>query len=237
MLKIKEEWKNVLSKLEDVEYQKLEESILEIGCVDPIIVYEGYIVDGHNRYEICTRHNIKYQTFDLGNVIEIDGDEDIVDFIKEFQMGRRNIPVYVKALQAIEYEKELVEEGKAKSIANLKKGGEIPDVDGSTTSGRSRNKAAEKAGISVDTLKKVKKIEQLGTTEQKRDLVVGTKSVNEVHKEVNKVAQLRLSGDQMDEKAAKFEAGAIIGILNEKGYSVIKQRIEGKLLYICLELQ
>jgi len=32
-----------------------EANILKNGCYDPIKIWNGTIVDGHNRYEICTK--------------------------------------------------------------------------------------------------------------------------------------------------------------------------------------
>ena len=44
------------------EFTKLEDSILTEGCRDAIIVWGNVIVDGHNRYKICTKHGIPFGT-------------------------------------------------------------------------------------------------------------------------------------------------------------------------------
>ena len=46
--------------LDSTEYQMLEESIIKEGCTDPLIVWDGTIVDGHNRYKICREHGVPF---------------------------------------------------------------------------------------------------------------------------------------------------------------------------------
>ena len=61
-LKIDEELKNVLIPLSPEKKADLEASILQYGCVEPIITWNGVIVDGHNRYEICMKYGIPFET-------------------------------------------------------------------------------------------------------------------------------------------------------------------------------
>lgn len=44
----------------ETEYEKLEESIVNDGCLSPIIVWRGIIVDGHKRYDICSIWDIPF---------------------------------------------------------------------------------------------------------------------------------------------------------------------------------
>lgn len=41
-------------------YYKLQESLMDEGCLEPIMVWHGLIVDGHKRYDICRRWSIPY---------------------------------------------------------------------------------------------------------------------------------------------------------------------------------
>ena len=61
MLKIDFEFRDLIPPLTAEEYSGLEESILKDGCRDALVVWGETIVDGHNRYEICTKHNLSYQ--------------------------------------------------------------------------------------------------------------------------------------------------------------------------------
>ena len=52
ILKIDPEFKDLIRPLRRKEYLQLEENILDEGCRDPIIIWNDYIIDGHNRYSI-----------------------------------------------------------------------------------------------------------------------------------------------------------------------------------------
>jgi hypothetical protein len=69
------------------EYQLLEESILKEGCREKIIIWDGCILDGHNRYEICLKHDIKFGT----NEKSFESEEEAKLWIVCNQLGRRNL--------------------------------------------------------------------------------------------------------------------------------------------------
>lgn len=58
---IDKEFENLLPPLSEGDYKGLEESIKADGCRDPLVVWGDTLVDGHNRYKICTQNNISYQ--------------------------------------------------------------------------------------------------------------------------------------------------------------------------------
>jgi len=56
-LQINPEFENMIPELTDDELSQLEENILAEGrIVNPIVVWNGVIVDGHNRYKIAQKH-------------------------------------------------------------------------------------------------------------------------------------------------------------------------------------
>ena len=59
---IDKEFKTLIPALTDEEYKGLEESILKDGCRDALVLWGDILIDGHNRYEICTRQNIPFNT-------------------------------------------------------------------------------------------------------------------------------------------------------------------------------
>ncbi|MDD5487032.1 MAG: MT-A70 family methyltransferase [Dehalococcoidales bacterium] len=85
--RINPEFKNLISPLTPEEYAGLEKSIIEEGCRDPLSVWGDTIVDGHNRYEICHRHNIP---FDF-HVLKFPLPEDAIAWIINNQLARRNL--------------------------------------------------------------------------------------------------------------------------------------------------
>jgi len=83
-----EQFEHLLPKLTKDERNALEESLLKEGCRDPIVTWRGTIIDGHNRYSICRKHNIPF------NVKEMNGfsDEDAVTtWMVSNQLSRRNL--------------------------------------------------------------------------------------------------------------------------------------------------
>lgn len=59
-LNVDEEFKKIAPPISRSEYAELEKSIMSEGCRDPIIIWNGVIVDGHNRYVICRHHDIQF---------------------------------------------------------------------------------------------------------------------------------------------------------------------------------
>jgi len=59
-LKIDPEFKDIIPVLSEDEYLNLEQSILSEGCRDAIVTWNNTIIDGHNRYGICSRLNIPF---------------------------------------------------------------------------------------------------------------------------------------------------------------------------------
>lgn len=104
-LKIDREFKNLIRPLSPKEYEQLEANIVADGCRDPIVTWNGYIIDGHNRYEICRRHNIEFKVKEM----QFDSRDDVIVWICSNQLGRRNITEETrKYLIGMQYETEKV---------------------------------------------------------------------------------------------------------------------------------
>lgn len=110
-LKIKEEFKSLIPKLTAEEYEGLEQSIIQDGCRDKIVIWKGYIIDGHNRYEICNKHNITFEVLEKDN---LETEADVKLWIKNNQCHRKNLSKHeIKRLQKIR--DELIKEKEAKN--------------------------------------------------------------------------------------------------------------------------
>jgi len=86
-LRIDKEFKKLLYPLSEKEYKQLEENILADGCREPISVWRNTIIDGHNRYEICMKHNIPFSI----KKVSLKNREEAITWICKNQLGRRNI--------------------------------------------------------------------------------------------------------------------------------------------------
>ena len=89
VLRIDPEFQNKIPPLTDKEYEQLEENILEAGEVrEPIITWNGVIVDGHNRYKIVQKHpEIKWKTLEM----KFADKWEAIEWMCKNQLGRRNL--------------------------------------------------------------------------------------------------------------------------------------------------
>ena len=86
---IDREFKDMIPPLRADEYRCLEKSLRSEGCRDPIILWNNTIVDGHNRYEICTRLKIPFKTIQRA----FQSRDEAISWICLNQLSRRNISV------------------------------------------------------------------------------------------------------------------------------------------------
>ncbi len=84
------EFRDLIPPLTEEEYKGLEESLLTIGFdrTMPIIVWKGrsIIVDGHNRYGICQKHNIEFVTVER----EFESRHEVMKWMLDIQLNRRS---------------------------------------------------------------------------------------------------------------------------------------------------
>ena len=81
------EFQGLLPALDKETYRLLEENLLEHGCLSPLVLWEGILIDGHNRYRICTEHDIPFSTIDK----EFDSRAEVLIWIISNQISRRNL--------------------------------------------------------------------------------------------------------------------------------------------------
>jgi hypothetical protein len=91
--RIDEELRALIPPLSQEEYKQLEENILKWGCLDPLKVWpvtdsdEIILLDGHNRFAICSENNVSYDT---ESIMLIDR-AAAIDWMIANQLGRRNL--------------------------------------------------------------------------------------------------------------------------------------------------
>ena len=87
MITINEDFAKLIPPLTEDEYAGLEASLLSEGCRDALILWGNVLIDGHNRYRICTEHNIPYETRQM----EFENREEVLLWIMRNQLSRRNL--------------------------------------------------------------------------------------------------------------------------------------------------
>src|SRR3954466_9868459 len=86
MLKVDLEFQSYLRRLREAEYGQLEASLIASGCREPLIVWHDIILDGHHRFEICTKHGISFETHE----IDFPDRQAALAWMLQNQLGRRN---------------------------------------------------------------------------------------------------------------------------------------------------
>jgi hypothetical protein len=87
MLQIKEEFKKLIPALTVEEFNQLEANCLAEGIREKIITWNGFIIDGHNRYEIATRWNLEYES----ETKRFKDENEVKEWMINNQLGRRNL--------------------------------------------------------------------------------------------------------------------------------------------------
>lgn len=159
-------YKDLIPPLADHEKAGLEEDIKHYGCYCPIITWNGYIIDGHHRYEICTWYKLSFRVEEK----HFDSQNDAEIWIIENQFNRRNLPSFTRATLTFALEER---------YETRRGGNQYTKESGSPThvgeADRNRDdeanrKAAKSAGMSHNTYAKCKFIDKHGTEEQKQEL-------------------------------------------------------------------
>ena len=123
------------------EFSGLEKSILKEGCRDAIIVWGNIIVDGHNRFNICSKHNIPYRT----EYRDFPNREAAMLWMLQNQLSRRNLNDF----QRVEMVRKCEQAVKAQAEQRMRKGKSDPSVN--LRKGRATQELGAMAGVSPST--------------------------------------------------------------------------------------
>lgn len=152
---IDQEFRQLIPPLTEEERKGLEDSLLKEGCRDALVCWGNVLVDGHNRYEICRRHNLPFQTVQR----DFADRNAAVEWIILNQFGRRNLPAHERARLALRLKPVVAEKAREKQrggqggILLSQKSVEAKPVD-------TQREIAKVAGVSHDTIAKVEHIEK-----------------------------------------------------------------------------
>lgn len=137
------------------ELAALEAAILADGCLVPLVAWDDVLIDGHNRYDICSRHQVPFEVLQKSFA---DLDEALVWMI-DHQLARRNIDTYQRGVLGLKRKDIIARRGnqgaRTDLLANLPKSDETPVKPGHNT----RKEISEITGIKERTLANIEKIE------------------------------------------------------------------------------
>ncbi|AEI52245.1 hypothetical protein [Runella slithyformis] len=125
-IRVLEELRSFIPSPTDEEWSQLEKNIVTNGCKDALLLWETtqaaiepetltpnapvfVLVDGHNRYQICTTRNISFNV----QVMSFASLKEVKDYMIDLQLGRRNLsPQQASYFRGLRYNLEKSEKGK-----------------------------------------------------------------------------------------------------------------------------
>ena len=176
---VNEELKAYIDPLTPDEYESLERSLLAEGCRDALVLWGDTLVDGHNRYGICRKHDIPFQTVQNERFRSID---DVHLWMIEQHLGRRSVSDFQRGVLALR-KREILAERRAQMA-----GSDVPfdTTDAQPAAPRptkpapadSRKDIAREARISSNQVGMIEKIRKEAAPEVVAAVKSGTLSIS-----------------------------------------------------------
>jgi len=168
-LKVNSELKTLIPPLTDEERQLLEKSILKEGIRESVIIWNDYVIDGHNRQEIAGKHGLLIPIQEK----EFDSIEDVKDWMINNQLGKRNLSKEQKSyLRGLQYKSE-----KKSKSDNLKP----PKAQNGPLAETTAERIAKQHNVSKNTIKRDEQfsnaIDKISNLELRQKILSGKSSI------------------------------------------------------------
>ena len=179
-MQINDKFRHLLPSLTKDQQAGLEQDILMHGCLQPLITWNGVLVDGHHRYDICQKHGISFEIKEM----QFSNELDAKFWAWNNQKNRRNLSKYECGVKVLMFESLFKEQAKERQLSTLKQGDNMPVPPTLAERGEARDKLAEVAGLSHGTIDKIKAIEANATPDVKQKLQQQEISVNQAYGQI-----------------------------------------------------
>ncbi|MFL6696001.1 MAG: hypothetical protein ACJ8GJ_02465 [Vitreoscilla sp.] len=206
---VQEDLKTYIDPLTPDEYDALERSLLAEGCRDALVLWGDILVDGHNRYGICQKHGLPFNTLQNTRFRTL---EDVHLWMIDQHLGRRSVSDFQRGVLALR-KKQIVEERQAAARAAKKDAhmraevlGEAEPaspIDGDPAAAaepslKSREAVAKAARLTPGQVTMIEKIQKQAAPELVAAVRAGTISLN---------AAAAVAGLPVEEQVAAASAG------------------------------
>jgi ParB-like chromosome segregation protein Spo0J len=165
-LTIDAEFQSLIAPLAPQEFDLLKAQILEQGCLEPICVWKTeddrrVLLDGHNRYKICTDNKRDYTTRN----VQLASREHAKLWILEHQVGRRNLTDDQRAIiwnEIREQRSEIAQAEKLQKARDAKASGPISAKSAEIERPKkdTRAETAKEAKLSESKLRRAQELKQ-----------------------------------------------------------------------------
>jgi transposase-like protein len=174
---VNEDLRAYIDPLTEDEYAALERSLLAEGCRDALVLWGDLLVDGHNRYSICRKHGIPFNTVQNQTFQSID---DVHLWMIDNHLGRRSVSDFQRGVLALR-KKEIVAARLAQAQdkkAPAEPAAEAAAVPADTLPQLTRESIARAARVSSATLGQIEKIQKTAAPELVNAVKTGMISIN-----------------------------------------------------------
>ena len=195
---VNEELLAYIDPLSPEEHAALERSLLAEGCRDALVLWGDVLVDGHNRYGICSQHGIAFNTVQNTHFKSLD---DVHLWMIEQHLGRRSLSDFQRGVLALRKKDILVNrehaapDGAAQAADVTDASDVLPPWDddaGAPSAARpaanavpqpaepvlSRQALAKAARVSSNTISQIEKIQKSAAPELVAAVKSGAISIN-----------------------------------------------------------
>ena len=179
---VNEELKAYIEPLTPDEHDALERSILTEGCRDALVLWGDVLVDGHNRYGICQKHGLPFQTVQNPRFQSM---EDVHLWMIDQHLGRRSVSDFQRGVLALR-KREIMAERKARAATATETAEATPTADVPAAAAAlpapdplsSREAIAKAARLSSSQVVMIEKIQKQAAPELVAAVKSGTISIN-----------------------------------------------------------
>jgi hypothetical protein len=196
---INEEFAQLIPPLSSDELSILEQSLLNEGCRDPLVVWNNTIIDGHHRYTLCCKHDI---SFNYVEKPELETEVDVKLWMINNQFSRRNLPTETRLALAYRFKEFEAQKAKermqatqfhendtARLVLTYPQSERMVEVNQNNSTHKTLEVIAKKAGVGYTTTFQYDAIQRKGTEEQKAKVAAGKSSINKVYSEIKQAKQ------------------------------------------------
>ena len=167
------------------EYAALERSLLAEGCRDALVLWGDVLIDGHNRYEICSKYNIEFKTIQNSSFQSI---EEVMLWMIDNQLGRRSVTDFQRGVLAlrkrdlisarVQAEMDATRPAKTEEETDNTTPASTSETAAPTSPIKTREDIARVAGISSNTIGQIEKIRKTAAPELVEAVRAGAISIN-----------------------------------------------------------
>lgn len=175
---INEELRAFIDPLTAVEQAALERSLLAEGCRDALVLWGETLIDGHNRYELCQRHNIPFRTVQNSSFSSLD---DVMLWMIDNHLARRSVSDFQRGVLALR-KKEIVTARSAQRADAASKAAEPAAEEAKAVDAgppwNTREDVAKAARVSSNTISQIERIQKAAAPQLVEAVRAGTISIN-----------------------------------------------------------